>query len=136
MSNLSSNIDGDLNQVIASAVNAKIESQVAAALAGDEVIGQYVAAALRQEVQPDRYNSRSKTTFLTHTLTSAIQTATKKATAELIAEQEEVIKLEVRKALRGKIGELADAMVDELKSSTGRTDGYRVNVAVSLGKDR
>lgn len=123
-----SNVTEDLNATIANAVNARIEAEVAAALAGDEVIGQYVAAALRQEIQPDRYNSRSKTTFLTLTLRTAIQGATKAAVKRVLIEEREHIEDEVRKAIRRGTKNFAEQMVENLVKQASTAYGVKVEL--------
>lgn len=115
------NAAGDLNQVIASAVQARIETEVAVALAGSDLMAQYVSAALNQVIteEPSGRNNyqRVKTTFLRKTIEVAIRDATKAAVARVIAEElpaiEKVVTLEVREKseaiAKTLVGKLADA---------------------------
>lgn len=122
----------DINATIQAAVNARIEAEVFAALAGDETIGTYVAAALRQNIavkDPDRYTTRN-VPFLNHVLREAIQEATKEATRKLIAEELPTIETEVRKALRRAVPEIASTLATQL--ATAATKPYGVSVDLTL----
>lgn len=102
----------DLNATIASAVQARVEAQVAEAMLRDDTFTTFVSAALQQPITvKDGYKDR-KTTFLRHTLEGAIESRTKALVSEVIAEQDEQIKNEVRKALRKSIGVISDSLVD------------------------
>lgn len=113
-------VTSDLNQVITSAVQARIEAEVAAALSGSDLMAQYVSAALNQTIEVgDRYRS-TKITYLRHTIDEAIRGATKAAVAKVIAEElpaiEQAVTTELRKnvkviakTLTGKVGELAES---------------------------
>lgn len=106
-----SDLTGDLNATISSAVNARIEASVLAALSGDEVIGQYVAAALTQEIKKNSFD-RKGTPFLSLVVAKAIQDATRSAVEELVAAERPQIVDEVKKALRRNLPAVADRLVD------------------------
>jgi hypothetical protein len=120
-----STLDVDLNATIGAAVNAKIEAAVMQALAGDEVMGAFVAAALNQKVETDRYDRKKDSTFLAHVVKEAIQKATKAAVESFVAAEREAIELEVRKALRSSLPKIASDLVGGLRSSA-----YAVTVHV------
>lgn len=125
---MSSPIDGDLNQVIVSAVNARVEAAVAAAMSGDEVMGKYVAAALNQQIEVGNSYNRKQTTFLRHTIDNAMRDAAKVAVAEAIAEQKSVIVAAVKDSIVERLGLLANNMVDALADTA--TNPYAISVDV------
>jgi hypothetical protein len=121
---------GDLNQVIASAVQARIETQVAAAFSGSDLMAQYVAAALHQKIEVkdrDRYNTRT-TTFLRETIDKAIQEATAAAVRRVIAEESAQIEAEVTKELRKNVKVLAAQLVGQVSESTKAPYGVTVTL--------
>jgi hypothetical protein len=123
----------DINQTITAAVNARIEAEVVKALAGDEVIGQYVAAALQQIVEVPRRGSsyeKDRVTYLHAVLTKALQTATTDACTALILEEMPRIEDEVRKALRRNITAIAEGMATSMTQAASK--GYGINVVVDL----
>ena len=124
MSNTGASIDAS----IAAAVEAKIHAQVFEALAGDEVIGRYVMAALQRPIEvedPGTYRKR-RTTWLAEALSKTIRAAAESAVAEAIEAEKEAIRKEVAKALRAQASELAGTMVDSLAETV--KNGWRVNV--------
>jgi uncharacterized protein (DUF885 family) len=122
-----SNIEGDLNATIASAVNARIEAEVMAALSGDEVIARFVTAALQQKVGDQRYGKQQRT-FLAAALETAIKDATKAAVGRLIEEERPLIEDEIRKALRRNVKTMADSIVGNLADKASSAYGVRVEL--------
>lgn len=119
----------DLNQVIASAVQARIEAEVAAALSGDEVIGKYVAAALNQPIEVGRNSwDRRKTTFLRNVIDEALRAATKNAVQQAIAEEREAIERAVRTELRDRVDALAVQLVGSAVESVENPYGIKVEL--------
>lgn len=132
-----SNIEADLNATIANAVNARIESEVFAALAGDEVIGRYVSNALRRpvEVPKDGGYGKERVPFLSHLLEQAFREATKAAVNKVLAEEQPLIEEEVRKAVKRNAGSIAEQLSASLAEQASR--GYGVSIDVKLrGGDR
>lgn len=129
-----SNIEKDLNSTIASAVNARIEAEVVAALSGDEVIGRYVAGALRQPVGRQEYG-RKQLTYLETVVREAIQGATKAAVKRVIDEEQEKIEEEVRKALRRGLNTIAETIVEGLVQKAAGTYGIRVELTLPGNND-
>jgi hypothetical protein len=125
-----SEITQDLNTVIASAVNARIEAQVAEALAGDAMIGKYVAAALGQTVEIPSRNGygKDKVTFLKAVLDKATQAATKAAVERVIGEETEAIEKAVRKELRANINTLAVQLVGSVNEAVEKAYGVKVEL--------
>lgn len=123
----------DLNQIIVSAVNARIESAVIAAFSGDEVIGRMVGAAMNEEIEvkqdKDYYSSRRyKTTFIKHTIATSIQEATQKAVKRLIADQSAEIEAAVQAELKRQVKPIAAQMVGKLNEAV--KDAYGVTVSL------
>ena len=129
-----SNIETDLNATIASAVNARIEAEVMAALSGDEIIGRFVTAALQQKVGEERYG-RKQRTFLAAAHHNAIQAATKAAVARLVEEERPLIEDEIRKALRRNVKTMADSIVGNLAAQASNAYGVRVELQLP-GEER
>lgn len=118
-------LTGDLNATITAAVNARVEAAVLSALAGDEVIGRYVAAALNEPISQGSF-ARKATPFLTSVVKEAIQGATRSAVQELVDEERPKIVDEVKKALRRNLPEVAERLVDGMRMAR-----YSVEVRVA-----
>lgn len=124
-----SELDVDINKTIAAAINTKIEAAVMQALSGDEVFGQYIAAALTQPADiGNGYNSK-RTTFLNKVVMEAMQAAVKQAVANFMAEEIAVIEAEVRKAFKSRAADIAKAFVDQLTDRTIKTT-YGIEVGL------
>lgn len=125
-------IDTDLNQAIVSAINAKVEAGVLAALAGDEVLGKYVAAALNEPIEIPKNGSsydRIKTTYLRHTINLALCDAVKVAVGKFIEGEQALIEAEVAKALRKQASAIGAKFAEHLAQVTiGRSYGVEVNL--------
>lgn len=114
----------DINQIIASAVNARVEAAVVEALASDGAIRAYVTAALNQPAS-DRYD-RGKT-FLRRLLERTIEQQTQAVVAEEIKTAEDAIRKEVRAALKKSIGVITDSLVDGfVANASGRYPSIKV----------
>lgn len=127
---MTTNLNQDLNTTIAAAVSARVEAEVARALSGDEIVGKYIAAALNQVIQIDRYDSRSKVTFLHQALRTAFQDMTKAAIAKVLADDAPLIEDEIRKAIRRSSSDLANSIVGNLVQLTSK--GYGIQVTLRL----
>jgi len=125
------NTVSSIDETIQAAVSARIEAEVARALAGDEVIGRYVTAALQQPIEPDRY-SRNKVPYLTHVLQKAIRKSTEKILKEVIDEQKDAIREQIRLGIKRQCGQIADAAVQQLSSESF---DWRADVKVNIGID-
>ncbi len=121
--------EGDINKIIAAAVNARVEAHVFAALAGDEVIGRLVAAALTEPVPAtnDRYSNKTLP-YLTKIVREAIKQATADALRRLIAEELPVIEEEIRKALRRDIKKIAEQLANQLGETAAKSYGVTVEL--------
>lgn len=115
----------DINQIIASAVNARVEAAVVEALASDGAIRAYVTAALNQPAS-DRYEDRGKT-FLRRLLERTIEQQTQAVVVEEIKIAEDAIRKEIRAALKKSIGVITDSLVDGfVASASGRYPSIKV----------
>lgn len=129
---MSSDINQDLNTVIASAVNARIEAQVVEALAGDAMIGRMVTAALQQPItvrDSATYRDR-KTTFLAHTIEQTLQEATKAAVQRVIKDEAPTLEMAVRGELRRNINTVAKQLVGSVLNATEK--GYGITVEMKF----
>jgi predicted 2-oxoglutarate/Fe(II)-dependent dioxygenase YbiX len=127
-------VENDLNSVIASAVQARIETEVASALSGSELMGQYVAAALTQTIRVEKNYRSRETTYLRETIDAAIQSATKAAVNKVVAESapeiEKLVATELRKNLKGISAQIVGNLVEKADSP------YGISVEVKYpGKD-
>lgn len=119
----------DINQIITSAVQARVEAAVVEALASDGTIRAYVAAALNRQVDTSGYG-REKKSLLSHLLQNTVEEMTKRVVAEEIKSHEDVIRAEVRAALEKSIGVISDSLVDGFVSNAaGRYPSVRVEFA-------
>jgi hypothetical protein len=123
-------LTGDLNTVIATAVNARVEAAVVAALSGDDVIGRYVTAALQQEIEvEDRSTYRKvKMTFLNKVLMDAIRNTARTAVGVALEEEKEQIHKLVRAAVKRNLGAMTDKMTDKLLEQAGSQYGLTVDL--------
>lgn len=122
----------DLNQTIVSAVNARIEAEVAKALAGDEMIGRLVTAALMQPVEVGRSFDHKKVPFLTSVLQKAIQTATETAIKKMIEQHIDDIEYAVRGALLRDLDRIAGVLTESLTTAAGKTYGFDVKIDLKM----
>jgi F0F1-type ATP synthase delta subunit len=131
-------IDTDLNKVIVSAVNARVEAEMMKALSGDETMGKFVVSALRQNVEvkdPHTYRTTVEP-FLTNVLRKAIQEATVAAVQRLIAEELPSIEDEVRKALRRDVKRIAETLTQSLADAAAKSYGVKVDLSLLMpGRD-
>lgn len=122
--------EGDINAVIVSAVNARIEAAVAGALLTEGGMGAIVAAAMTQEIEVKDGSSyrTKKVPYLSHVLRSAIQSAAKDAIAKMVEEHRPEIEQKVKEALTGSIDRFAEGMVESLAKTAGGGYGLRVSI--------
>lgn len=126
------NLETDLNSVIANAVNARIEAQVAQALMGDEIIGQYVSAALTQVIEipkPHSSYDKIKVTYIKNVLDKAIQEATQTAVRRVLSEEVDAIEAAVRKELRASIGVIAQQLVGSISKAVESPYGIKIDLS-------
>ena len=123
-------VDQDLNKVIASAVNARVEAAVAEALAGDSTIGAMVVAALQQPVEVPSRNGygKDRVLFLNHLISSAIREAAKSAVQKVLIEEQQTIEDEVRKHIRRHAPEFAAQMAGQLVDAASKSHGVSVTL--------
>jgi len=125
----------DLNATIASAVNARIEAEVFAALAGDDVIKQYVAAALNAPVKVERNYRTEEVKWLPHTIRTVMQDATRDAVKRVIAEEAPLIEDEVRRAIKRQASGLAEAFTGALVKQASKSYGLTVSLKLPGERD-
>lgn len=125
----------DLNKIITSAVNARVEAAVTAALAGDDTIGAMVVAALQQPVEVPKRDGYGKTQvpFLNHLMSSAIRDAAKRAVERVLVDEQATIEEEVRKHIKRLAPEIAQRMAGQLAETAGKS--YGVSVQLKLPGD-
>lgn len=123
----------DINATITSAVNARIEAEVARAFASDEFLASYVTAALQQqvEVRTDGY-SREKKPFLHHVLSESIRDATKVAVQRWLQANAAQLEEEVAKALRRSTKDIAAALAQSLLTAADKTYGVDVKIDLKM----
>lgn len=118
----------DLNTTIAAAINAKIEAAVVAAISGDAVLGQFVAAALNQPVTVKTGYREVQSTFMHEAIRKSLQGAVDGAVREMLVEETDRIKAEVAKALRRAVPAIADKLVGQMTEAAARTYGIEVHL--------
>ena len=127
MGRLMSGPTQDLNEVITSAVQARIEAEVMKALSGDEVFGQFVTAALRQPVEKERY-SREKVTWLAKVLEEAVKDAARQAVHRVVAEMTPALEAEVAKQIRRDTKGIAAGLVAGVVGATAAPYGVTITL--------
>lgn len=126
-------VEGDINQVIASAVQARIESEVAAALAGSDLMNQYVAAALHQKITVRKGYRDEQTTYLREAIDGAIRAATKAAVAKVVAEEQPAIEKAVVEEMRRDIKGISKTLVGKLAEASAAPYGISVELRYANG---
>lgn len=118
----------DLNDVITSAVKARVEASVLEALSGDEYFGQMIATSLSRPVEVPSQKGYGKDTipFMSHVLESTIRQAVQDAVRRLVIEQASDIEDAVRKELKRSVSDLAKQLVGSVSSAA--ESAYGINV--------
>lgn len=124
-----SNLGPELDKTISSAVNAKIEAEVFKAMTSDDVIGQYVAAALNEKVADPDNRYGSKQTLINVSMKKAIKKMTEQVIADEVNKQVDAIREEVEKALKASIGVISDSLVTGFVANV---QGGRPNIEVNF----
>lgn len=127
-------IGRDLNETIAHAVQARIESAVAADLSSSDLFGQFVQAALLQPIEVGSYSDKRKTNYLRETIAETVKAATKVAVQKYVDEQmqaelEALIATELRRRTKSIAAGLAEDFAERSKSA------YGITVHVNYPKD-
>lgn len=126
----------DLNQTIATAVQARVEAEVLKALSGDEMFASLVAASMNALVEvPDGAYSKKRITFMEHVLQKTIQKATQAAVQAVVDEQQDRLKEMVRKGLCSKIDAIATTLVDKVVENSKSPYGWDIKVDVKFPRD-
>lgn len=124
------NSEADLNSVIVAAVNARVEAAVASALAGDEVMGRYVTAALQRPVEVPSARGYGKETkpFLSHVIEAAVREAAKTAVQKFLVDEMSSFEDEIRKAVRRTAPQIAERMAGQLAERAATSYGIQVSL--------
>lgn len=128
-----SNTQTDLNEVITSAVQARIESTIATELSSSDIYGKCVAAALTRPIEVGSYSDKRKTTFLRETLEGAIREAAKDAIGVVMESERENIEKLVATQLRRNVKVFAETLTDN--AITAAKSKYGVKVDFIVKKD-
>ena len=118
----------DLNATIASAVQARIETEVAAALSGSDLMAQYVGAALNQPIVVTRNYRDKKTTYLREAIDNAIREATKATLARVIQEEAPSIEAAIKAELKRNLPAIASGAVEAMGKAAQQTYGMTVEL--------
>lgn len=116
----------DINKVIESAVQARVEAAVLETLSSGNAMQAMVIAALNQKVGTGNYN-RDEKPLVTVLLQKTIEEQAKKVVAEEIVALAPTIREEVRKALKKSIGVISDQLVNGfVEHAAGRYPSIKV----------
>lgn len=124
------NATTDLNATIASAVQARIEIEVATALSGSDLMAQYVGAALHQEISVKDRNSyrERRTTYLREAIDGAIREATKVALARVLEAESAAIERVVAAEVKRNLPAIAKAAAENMSKAAANTYGMTVEI--------
>lgn len=120
----------DLNDIITSAVQARVEAQIVAAFAGDQTFEKFVIAALQQTVEVpgnDRYN-KAKVPFMMHLLQEAVRASAKQAVQKYMTEHTDELAIAVERELSSKTAGIARQMVDQVSKKASENYGVTVEL--------
>jgi hypothetical protein len=121
-------VEGGLDKIIAQAISTKVDAAIATALAGDEILGQYVVAALQTPVQVGDNYRKKEVPFLKHVIDQTLQAAVKAAVQKYIAEQTGELEAAVLRELRAQTKAVAGQLVGSLVEQAQRPYGISVQV--------
>lgn len=120
----------DLNDIITSAVQARIEAQIAAAFTADSTFETFVIQALQQEVEiPAGDYRKKKVPFLMHLIQEAVRKAATLAVKKYMAEHTDELARAVEAELSNRTEEIAKQMVAQVSKKAGENYGVRVELA-------
>lgn len=120
----------DLNDIITSAVQARIEAQIASAFSADETFEKFVIAALQQTVEVpgnDRYN-KVKVPFLMHLLQEAVRGAAKQAVTDYMTNHTRELAAAVERELANSTTDIAKQMVQQVSKKANESYGVHVEL--------
>jgi hypothetical protein len=92
------------------------------------MIGQFVAAALQEPVELERYSSK-KVPYVSKVIDKAIKEATQTAVSKVIAEEAPAIEAQVSEALKAQIPDLSASLVKSAQEAA--SSSYRVQVQIN-----
>jgi hypothetical protein len=122
----------DLNAVITSAVQARIEAEVLAALSGDETFGKFVLAALNQQVEVPKPGGSSydklRVPWLQAVLSNSIQDATRQAIRKVLEVEAPKLEEAVTAELRKNIKQIAQGLVGAMTESAKSDYSFKIEV--------
>lgn len=117
----------DINDIISSAVQARVEASVMEAMSSNGAMQAIVSAALSEQVQVGN-SYGPKVPLLTALVQGTIKEQAKQVVAEEVKSMSAEIRGEVRKALKKSVGVIADSLVDGfVASAEGRYPSIEVN---------
>jgi hypothetical protein len=125
---MANNTQEDLNTVIVSAVQARIEAEVATALAGSELMSQFVAAALNQTITVRRGYRDEQTTYLRNAIDGAIQKATTACLAKVLEAEAPSIEKAVTAELKRNLPMISKAAAENMAKAAQQAYGMTVEV--------
>lgn len=121
----------DLNDIITSAVHARVEASVLEALSGDHTFGKMVTAALQRPVEipdPDRGYGKVRVPYVTHLLETTIRTAVADAVKRMVDESHEELEEAVREELKRSRGKIAEQLVSQVSQVAQSARGIKVEL--------
>lgn len=123
-------LGADLDATIANAVNARVEAAVAAALSGDDFMGKYVTAALRQTVEVPSANGygKDRVTLLHKVVSQSVAAAVEAAIKRHIQEDTDALERVVVDELRKQRALIARRLVDSLTDAADKAYGIKVSL--------
>lgn len=122
-----SKTNDDINNIITTAVQARVEAAVMEAMSSEGALRAIVSAALNEQVATGN-GYGPKMPLLTALVQGTVKEQAKQVVAEEIKDMEGEIREEVRKALKKSVGVVADSLVDGFVSSAeGRYPSIEVN---------
>jgi coenzyme F420-reducing hydrogenase delta subunit len=120
----------DLNDVITSAVQARVEAEVAAALSGTDVVKEMVVGILQRKIEVKDgggYRTR-ETTVIAEMIDKAMLTATREAIGRVIAEEADAIEAAVAAELRRNVKAVARTLAGQLQETARSSHGLSVEL--------
>lgn len=120
----------DLNDIITSAVLARVEAQIAAAFTADGTFEAYVISALQQVIEiPDGTGyGKKRVPFLNHLIQEAVRKSARLAVERYMTEHTEQLARAVERELTNRTDDIAKQMVEQVATKAKETYGVQVSL--------
>lgn len=131
---MTNQLEPDLNTTIASAVQARVEASVLAALSSDDTFGRLVTSAMMEPVDVKQGYRTVQVPYIHHVIDSALRKAVRNAVDKFIAEEQEMLEAAAATALRKDAKTIAGALVGSLANTATHAYGLTMDIDLKVAR--